>query len=213
MGSLFRPLAELDAGGREPELEEILVAFSQVPMKDWIVYSGFTIVWVVAIILINMAICYVVEQSILRRSVSWQDALKHSFSRLGSAIGTCFLVVAFIALWSFLFIVGALIPLFYYQYAIYVVALRGKGGGNALKHSSDFVKKRSGTIFIVLLTIVIANIIVWNVLSNLMQPPVWKTDWNGFVLAIMSDLLMAFHITIETVLFLNIDYSHDGETV
>ena len=213
-GWLFRPIAELYAGGRQPVPEEMQVAFSQIPITNWIVFYGiFLIVSFVAFPLSFMAICYVVEQSILGDPVSWQDALKHSFSRLGSAIGTYFLVVAFMLLWSLLFIVGGLIPVFYYQYAIYVVALRGKEGGKALKYSSDLVKKRWGTIFIVLLTIGIAKTIVTNVLSNLMQPQVLGTDWSGLVLTIISYFLMAFFITINTVLFLNIDYSLDRETV
>ncbi|MBC6471607.1 MAG: hypothetical protein GDA48_01190 [Hormoscilla sp. GM102CHS1] len=125
-GWVFRPFAELYAEGGQPLPEEMEAAFSQILMTNWIVYYGVLLIGGLFVgILLIMAICYVVEQSILGDRVSWQDALKHSFSRLGSAIGTHFLMVAFMALWSLLFIVGMLIPVFYYQYAIYVVALRG----------------------------------------------------------------------------------------
>ncbi|MBC6471606.1 MAG: hypothetical protein GDA48_01185 [Hormoscilla sp. GM102CHS1] len=61
------------------------------------------------------------------------------------------------------------------------------------------MKKRSGTIFIVLLTIGIADTIVRFVLSYLMQPQVWGTDWNGLVYAILTYLISAFFITIRFV--------------
>lgn len=90
----------------------------------------------------------------------------------------------------------------------FLVALRGKRGGNALKHTRDLVKKRSGTIFRVLLTIGIANTPVTKVLWKLMYPQVFVTDGNGIILTIISYLIRAFHLTINAG-FLNIYDSHD----
>ena len=152
-----------------------------------------------------MAVAFVVEHSLRGENIGYRQALRQSFSRWGSVIGTGILAGLIIFGLTLLLIVPGIIWGVYYLFIVYIVALRGQGGKKALDYSKSLVKGRwwrvFGVFFVVgLLTFVFILIVD---LPFGFMPVNFLTD---VLSGILADIVWSF-FTIATVLFfLNLDY-------
>ena len=128
-------------------------------------------------VLAIMAIAFVVEHSLTGESIGYRKALRLSFSRWGSVIGTSMLAGLILLGLTLLLIVPGIIWGVYYTFFVYVVALRSEGGKSALDYSKSLVKghwwKVAG-ITAVLATLV--GISAWIIMI-----PFWFTPQNVLI--------------------------------
>jgi hypothetical protein len=156
-------------------------------------------------VLATMALAALLEASIRGNSICWQTALRHAFARWGASLGTGLLSGLIILGLLLLLIVPGIIWGLYYSLCIYVVALRGLSGKEALDYSKAIVK---GQWWRVLGYLVVIGLL-GGLASILVSVPFMFTP-DSKLLDIASstlcDLASALSTAMWVVFFLNNDY-------
>jgi hypothetical protein len=157
-------------------------------------------------VLATMALARLIEASLAGQPVTWQQALRHSFSRWGASIGTGLLAGLIIVGLCLLLIVPGIIWGLYYSLFLYVVALRGLSGKKALDYSKSIVKGQWWRVFGYLSVIGIMGLFA----GAAVVAPFFFTPDN-MILDIVSDTLCdivsALFIIMTCVFFLNNDHA------
>jgi hypothetical protein len=152
-------------------------------------------------ILATMAIAFVVEKSVAGEDIRYSQALKKSFSRWGSVIGTNILAGIALLVLTLLLIVPGIVWGVYYSFSVYVVALRDVGGKEALDYSKSLVKGRWWRVF--------GNNfglgILFSVFYFIVEIPFLVVPMP-IVHFTLIDIIYSFFIVASTVFFLNLDY-------
>lgn len=156
-------------------------------------------------VLATMAIAFVVERSLNGEDIGYRGALRQSFSRWGSVIGTSILAGLIILGLTLLLIVPGIIWFIYYTFIEYVVILRGKGGKTALDYSKSLVRGHWWKVFgITLLFTILTFISYW-----IVGLPFWFAPENVLTEVIsgtLGDIVAALFTVALVVFFLNLDY-------
>ena len=156
-------------------------------------------------VLATMSLAKVIESSVFGRPVTWQEAIRHALSRWGASIGTGFLAGLIILGMTLLLIIPGMIWSLYYYFVIFVVALRGLSGKEALDYSKGLVKGQWWRVFGYLLIIgLLGTVATAVVVSPFLLAP------EARILDILSDTLCditsALFLCMTIVFFLNNDY-------
>ena len=94
-----------------------------------------------------MGLAKVVESFASGQPISWRQALNHGVSRWSAALGTSALGGLIVLGMTFLLIVPGIIWGLYYVFVLFVVALRGISGKEALDYSKRMVKGQWWRVF------------------------------------------------------------------
>lgn len=155
-------------------------------------------------VLATMSLAKLIESSIAGDSITWQAAIRHALGCWWSTIGTGLLSVLIIAGMFLLLIVPGIIWLLYYSFYVYVVALRGLSGKQALDYSKGIVKGQWWRVFGYLLVIEMLGVIAGAIIGVLFF---YMPD--NRLLEIISDTIInivsALFLAMTTVFFLNND--------
>ena len=156
-------------------------------------------------VLATMALAKLIEESLYGHTITWLQALRHAVSRWGAAILTGLLAMLIVFGLTLLLIVPGVIWVIYYSFFIFVVALRGLSGKQALDYSKAIVKGQWWRVFAYMLVIQSLAILAAIVVTAPFQvlPKHWLLD----ILAnTLSDLIAPLFLTMVIVFFLNNDY-------
>ena len=156
-------------------------------------------------VLATMSLAKFVESSMLGKPITWRQALAHAFSRWGASIGTGLLAGVIIFGMIFLLIVPAIIWSLYYQFFVFVVALRGISGKEALDYSKGIVKGQWWRVCVYIFVINLLDLLC----TLLVVSPFFFTP-EMRILDIISntlgDITTALFLCMTIVFFLNNDY-------
>jgi len=156
-------------------------------------------------VLATMALAKLIESAVSGTPITWQTAFRHAVSRWGASIGTGLLAGLIVLGLVLLLIVPGIIWGLYYVLFVYVVALRGLSGKQALDYSKRLVKGQWWRVFGYLLVIELFGLVATLVVA---VPLFFTPDHR--LLDIISDTLVdivsALTLTMTTVFFLNNDY-------
>lgn len=163
-------------------------------------------------LLATIGIAYIVEQAIGGEKIGWTIALKHGFSRWGSAIGTSFVAGIILLGLTLLLIVPGIIWGVYYLFFVYVVALRMIGGKTALDYSKDLVKGQWWRVAgISLLIGILSFLVIFIITIPFALLPTHQI--MNIISNTINDVLSALFIVMMLVFFLNTDYLKHPATV
>ena len=155
-------------------------------------------------VLATMSLAKLIEGSMSGQPITWQQSFRHALSRWGASVGTGLLAGLIILGMCLLLIVPGIIWGLYYSLFIYVVALRGLSGKQALDYSKAIVKGQWWRVFGYLLVINLLGAVAGVIVVALF----WFTPDNK-MLSIASDtltdLISALFLTMTIVFFLNND--------
>lgn len=155
-------------------------------------------------VLATMSLAKLIESSLSGEPITWRAALRHAVGRWGASIGTGLLAGLIVLGMCLLLVVPGIIWSLYYSFFVYVVALRGLSGKQALDYSKGIVKGQWWRVFGYLLVIEILGAIVGIVVAA----PFFFTPDNR-LLDIASDTILdivsALFLAMTTVFFLNND--------
>jgi len=154
-------------------------------------------------IISTMAIAFVVKYKLDDKKIDWQKAIEKSFSRWWPAIWTnLFVGILLIALFILLIVPGVIFAI-YWAFVIYVVALFGKSGKEAMDRSKAIVKGRWWKVFLYNIIFGILILLVVGILSLFTM----ISDSYIFVLIVDTamDVAGAYFIVLWTIFFLNFD--------
>lgn len=153
----------------------------------------------------TMSLAKLVESLVFGKPITWRQALSHAFSRWGAAIGTGFLGGVIILGMTLLLIVPGIIWSLYYYFFVFVVALRGLSGKEALDYSKGVVKGQwwrvCGYMFVIGLLGALASVVVVGPLF--FTPEIRILD---IISDTLCDITSALFLCMTTVFFLNNDY-------
>ncbi len=156
-------------------------------------------------ILVLASVAFIVEKAIHGENILWTEVLKLAFAKWGEILVTGFIAGLLILVLSLLFIIPGIIFWQYYIFVPYVVALRDKTGGEALKYSKSLVEGQWWNIFTIVFVL------------DLMQVPfslgivflLRFISTNPYILVIsipLVEIIGSFFIVTYVLLFLNNDY-------
>jgi hypothetical protein len=152
----------------------------------------------------TISVTKLVEASLQGQAITWQQSLKHAFSRWFVVVLTSLIGGVILIWWTLLLIIPGIIWMVYYSFAIYVVTLRGISGNAALKYSKSIVKGQwwrvFGYHFVLLLMVVVIGGVYGLFLSLLPDNSLVEV-----VAVTVADLLDMLFITMCVVFFLNND--------
>jgi len=155
-------------------------------------------------VLATMSLAKLIESSISGEPITWRAALRHAVGRWGASIGTGLLAGLIVLGMFLLLIVPGIIWSLYYSLFVYVVALRGLSGKEALDYSKGIVKGQWWRVLGYLLVIEVLSAIAGVVVAA----PFYFTP-DSRLLDIASDTLVdivsALFLAMTTVFFLNND--------
>lgn len=157
-------------------------------------------------IVATLALARLIEASLAGDPITWQQALRHSFSRWGASLGTGLLAGLIIIGLCFLLIVPGIIWGLYYSLFVFVVALRGLSGKKALDYSKNIVKGQWWRVFGYLSVIGIMGFFA----GIAVVAPFFFTPDNmifNIVSDTLTDIVSALFIIMTCVFFLNNDHS------
>ncbi len=147
----------------------INVGLSFVPMDSLIEAHGLRGLWtymrlielteLLIGVLATMALARLIESSVSGEPITWSTALRHALTRWGASIWTALLGGMIIVGMCLLLIIPGIIWALYYSLFVYVVALRGLSGKEALDYSKGIVKGQWWRVFGYLLVIIVLEII------------------------------------------------------
>jgi hypothetical protein len=178
--------------------------------------SGFGTVSLLTGILIGVvqlwatiAVARVVEDDILDRHTDWKAALRQTYHRLWSVIGTSILMGFFLMLLSLCLILPGFIYSIYWVFTPYVAALRGMGGQQAMDYSKSLV---SGRWWLAFSTFIIFSLLVLLFLLPVMllTTIISLIPFVGFLTNTVIQIAAALLTVLMVVFFLNIDYCRSG---
>jgi uncharacterized membrane protein len=156
-------------------------------------------------LVVSMSSAIITENIIEGKSISLADSIKLAASKWGRAFTTQLLAFIIIFGLTLLLFIPGFIYSIYYIFALYVVALRDKGGTEALKYSKTLVEGQWWRIFWILLGIAIIFGIIngaFTILFGLISDnPYFAIIPNAVTLYIASILGI-----INIVIFLNMDF-------
>ncbi len=154
----------------------------------------------------TLALATLIEAALAGQPITWQQALRHALSRWGASIGTGLLAGLIIVGLCFLLIVPGIIWGLYYSLFVYVVALRGLSGKNALNYSKSILKGQWWRVFGYL-----AAIGILGFLAGIAVVALFYFTPDNMILNIVSDTLTdivaALFMIMTCVFFLNNDHS------
>jgi len=155
-------------------------------------------------VLATMSLAKLIEGSMQGRPITWQQSLRHALSRWGASIITGLLAGLIILGMCLLLIVPGIIWGLYYSLIIYVVALRGLSGKQALDYSKAIVKGQWWRVFGYLLVINVLGVVAGIILT---VPFLFTPDSRILDVAssTLADLVSALFLAMTIVLFLNND--------
>jgi hypothetical protein len=155
--------------------------------------------------LATMALAKLVEESLYGHTITWLAALRHAVSRWGAAILTNLLAMLIVFGLTLLLIVPGVVWAIYYCFFLFVVALRGLSGKQALDYSKAMVKGQWWRVFGYLLAIQLLAILSVLVVTAPFEvmPKHWLLDILSNTL---SAIVSALFLTMMIVFFLNNDY-------
>ena len=174
-------------------------------------YFLLTLVGILTSILGVLAVSYVVDETVNGRGVTIREAFNKAFSRWGSSIWTGILCALIILGLSLLLIIPGIIWSGYYIFSVYVVALKGLAGKEALDYSKGLVVGRWWEVFFVNLGIgLITGVIAFPVafLPSMLTIGALGQGPTSLVLAIITCIYLviyAFYYVAALVYFLNLD--------
>ncbi|MCX5645261.1 MAG: hypothetical protein NTZ17_11355 [Phycisphaerae bacterium] len=155
--------------------------------------------------LATMALAKLMEESLYGHTITWLAALRHAASRWGAAILTGLLAMLIVFGLTLLLIVPGVIWAIYYSFFLFIVALRGLSGKQALDYSRAMVKGQWWPVFTYLLVIqllaVLAAIVVTAPFEVLPKYRLLNILSNT-----LSDIVSPLFLTMTIVFFLNNDY-------
>jgi len=152
----------------------------------------------------TMSLARVVEASLMGQPVTWQQALRHALSRWSASIGTGFLAGLIVLGMFLLLIVPGIIWSLYYSLFVYVIALRGLSGKEALDYSKALVKGQWWRVFGYLCVIELMGAVAGIVVGA----PFFFTPDNrilDIISGTLGDIVSALFLCMTTVFFLNND--------
>lgn len=155
-------------------------------------------------IIATMAIAYVIKNKIDGKSISVRKALKKSFSKWGTAIGTNFLLGIFLFGLTLLLIVPGIIFFVYWIFVTFVVILSDKSGKDAMDYSKQIVEGRWWTVAGYFVVIAILGFII-GIIGGI---PAWFLPENfltSIVTDTLIDILVSFFTVVLTIFFINFD--------
>jgi len=156
-------------------------------------------------IIVWIAIAYIAEKGIQGENIGWTKALKHGFSRWGSAIGTIIMASVIMLALMLLLIVPGIIQAVYYSFIVYVVALRSIGGKAALDYSKNLVKGQwwrvAGISWLIFILYSLVNFIF--AIPFAFLPTHQIVD---VIRPTVSNVIEALYYVMMVIFFLNTDY-------
>ena len=156
-------------------------------------------------VLATMSLAKLIEASLAGRPMTWQQSLRHALSRWGASVGTGLLAGVIILGMCLLLIVPGIIWGLYYALFVYVVALRGLSGKNALDYCKAIVKGQWWRVFGYLFVIEVLGAVA----GIAVAAPFFFTPDNRILEIIsdtLTDIVSALFLTMTTVFFLNNDH-------
>jgi hypothetical protein len=155
--------------------------------------------------LATMALAKLMEESLYGHTITWLQALRHAVSRWGAIILTNVLAMLIVFGLTLLLIVPGVIWAVYYCFFLFVVALRGLSGKQALDYSKAMVNGQWWRVFGYLLAIqllaLLAAIVVTAPFGVLPEHRLLDILSNT-----LSDIISPLFLTMMVVFFLNNDY-------
>ena len=155
-------------------------------------------------VLATMSLAKLIESSLSGEPITWRAALRHAVGRWGASIGTGLLAGLIVLGMCLLLVVPGIIWSLYYSFFVYVVALRGLSGKQALDYSKGIVKGQWWRVFGYLLVIEILGAIA----GIIVAAPFFFTPDNRLLdiaSDTIADIVSALFLAMTTVFFLNND--------
>jgi hypothetical protein len=156
-------------------------------------------------VLAVMSLAELIEASVLGTPVTWQQAFQHALSRWWASIGTGLLAGLIVIGMTLLLIVPGIIWGLYYSFVVFVVALRGLSGKDALDYSKQIVKGQWWRVLGYLLVIELLGVVTCVILAV----PFFFTPELRILEIISStliDIAGALFLCMTIVFFLNNDF-------
>jgi hypothetical protein len=152
----------------------------------------------------NMAVAYIVQETIGGRKVGFTSSFRFAISLWGAAVLTCLLMELMLLGLVFLLVIPAIIWGNYYSFYINAIANRGLKYRAALDYSKDLVKGRwwkiYGTSLALGFAIIIPTLIVSFILSRFIPNPLISV-----ILDLINCLSINFLMVTYSIWFLNLD--------
>jgi hypothetical protein len=156
-------------------------------------------------VLATMALAKLIEESLYGHTITWLQALRHAVSRWGAAVGTGLLAMLIVFGLALPVIMPGVIWAVYYSFFLFVVALRGLSGKQALDYSKAIVKGQWWQVFGYLLVIQLLALLAAVIVTAPFEV-LPKYRLLNILSNTLSDLVAPLFLTMTIVFFLNNDY-------
>lgn len=184
-------------------LEEILDGYTLADFDAFLII--FTLCEFLFGLLAATALACLIESSVKGEPVTWRKAIRSALARWPSSVGTAILGGAIVFCLSLLLIIPGVVWSVYYLFAVYAVALRGRGGKNALDYSKWMVLGQWWRVLGYFVVIGLLGLCADKALGafSALLPE------NRIILILLNalfDLASALFLCMSIVFFLNVDY-------
>jgi hypothetical protein len=157
----------------------------------------------------TIAVARLVEDDVLDRNPDWKEALRQTWHRLLSAIGTSLLMGFYLMVLSFCLVIPGLIYSIYWVFTPYVVTLRGVGGQQAMDYSKSLVNDRWWLVLVTAFVFAIVGLLL--LLPVMLVSAIFSLiPYAGFLTNTLLQIAAALLTVLMVVFFLNLDYCRSG---
>ena len=154
----------------------------------------------------TMAIAKIVECAVNGEQIDYSAALKFSLTRWGRGIAVEILAGLIIFCMLLLLIVPGVIWAVYYSFGIFIVALRGISGKEALDYSKRLVKGQWGRVFGIGLALGLLSMLAAFAVGLYAGFFLPEVQVISILSDTMGDVIMVMFTVMSVVFFLNVDY-------